>query len=80
MDRNPRTPECPRCGNTIDMETWATPMDMGAGAVALDAGTTVCLSGDCPACEDPLELCIKKSSPDDMDEGVDVWVEDLRDE
>ena len=50
---------------------------MGAGAVALDAGETVCVPGDCSSCEIELELFIKRASPDDKI-GVDVWVEDRR--
>lgn len=59
------------------METWTTTIDMGAGAIALDAGETVCVPGDCSSCEIELELFIKRASPDDKI-GVDVWVEDRR--
>ena len=54
-------------------------MDMGAGAVAIDAGKTVCHSGDCSSCEVPLELFIKRASGDEKI-GVDVWVEDRRED
>lgn len=79
MDRNSRMPKCPQCGNPINIETWKTTMDMETGAAALDAGETVCLPGNCSACEAPLELFIKRASGDDKI-GVDVWVEDQRED
>lgn len=79
MDRNSRIPECPRCENSINIEMWKTTMDMETGAAALDAGETVCLSGDCSTCEVPLALFIKRASSDDKI-GVDVWVEDRRED
>jgi len=79
MDRSARIPECPRCGNPIDIDTWMLSLDMETGAAALDAGKVVSLSGDCSACAVPLELFIERTSPHDKI-GVDVWVEDRRDE
>jgi len=79
MNQNSIIPECPRCGDTIDIKTWTTTMNMGAGAVEIDAGKTVCHSGDCSSCEVPLELFIKRASGDEKI-GVDVWVEDRRED
>lgn len=79
MNQNSSFPECPRCGNILNMETWTTTLDMETGAAALAANKTVSFPGDCSACEASLELFIKKDSVDDKI-GVDVWVEDQRED
>lgn len=75
-DRNSIIPDCPRCGNTINLERWDTSMDEFTRAVAVVDGKTVSFQENCSACEAPIELFVK--TPTHMEGTPDIWIEDRR--
>lgn len=61
---------CPRCGATLEGDFGQVPVDVDDNQIRTAL--------DCPACDAPLALGVESAAPEAL--GVDVWVEDRRDD
>lgn len=62
---------CPRCGDLLEG-------DFGTVETSIDEDSQIRTEIECPDCGAPLDVVIESALPEAI--GVDIWVEDRREE